>query len=666
MPPPPKAQSPPQNESVTALLISIGLAVVVLVLYAQTRSFEFLTLDDQFVLVQRAMVRNGLSWEGLSWAMRTIDPDWYPVTWLSHQLCFTLFGLDAGGHHLVNAVLHAANAVLLFLAMRALSGALWPSALVAALFALHPTRAESVAWVTERKDTMSGLWWMVTLLAYAWYARRPGVARYAAVTVAFILGLMSKPMLVSLPFVLLLLDLWPLARVARSATRETGDGRRETGAAPSLALPRDQKPSRGRGTSERTAPVSSLPSPVSRLLLEKVPLLVLAVAVSATTVVTLTGGGGVRSMQQVSLAWRLLNPPIGYAIYLWQTLWPTRLAVMYPHPAYIASAAPSDYAGSLIAAIAVIGALTALCVATWRTRPYLAVGWFWYLGTLVPVIGVLAVGRQWHADRFTYLPLIGIYIMIAWSLRDLVAARPQLRLPVVATAALAVIALTALSWRQIATFRDTRTLFEHALTVTENNYFAHQTVAAQLRTEGDLAAARRHLDEALRISPDSAYALEQLGMVLEAQGDRSGAATAYERALALSAKSSIARRNLLAITRAEGRREDEIALLANAARQQPTNFQFQFDLGTALLQAERHADAAEALQRAAELRPDNAQAHNNLGVALAKQGRLAEAAVQFERALALNPGHPSAGRSLEWVRGEQRKTGAAQSGQRAQ
>ncbi len=596
-----------------ALGLCAALVIAVQALYAQTASFEFLTLDDYNFLLTRRTVRAGLSWPGLRWAMLTVEPNWHPVTWLTHQLDFTLFGPHAGPHHLVSAALHSANALLCFLALRALTGALWPSALVAALFALHPLRAESVAWLSERKDVTSGLFWMLTLLAYAGYVRRPTVGRYALVFGALMLGLMSKTMLVSLPLVLLLLDVWPLGRWPWAAA-------------------------------------GARPVPVAWLVTEKLPLVGLALAASVITIFAQQAVGGVRSLGQVPMAWRLVNAPIAYATYLAQTAWPVNLAAIYPHPATMGGAAlrvwPAIGAGALLVAI------TAFCLAAIKRAPYLAVGWFWYLIALVPVIGLFQVGRQAHADRYTYLPTIGIYAMLAWGLRDAAVRRPALRVPAVAASAAALVVLAALSWRQIGTWRNTRVLFEHAIAVTEDNYYAHQALGAALSAAGEFEAARRHLEEALRISPDSAYAVEQLGLLRERQGDRVGAAAAYERALALSWKSFFARRNLAAMRRAEGNLDAAIELWTAAVEYQPDDAQLRFDLGSTLLQRERYADAAAHLRRAAALRPDFAQAHNNLGVALAKQGLYAEALSEFERVLALNPNHPTAARSLRWVRAQ--------------
>ena len=621
-----------RDDGWTAGAICAALAISVLALYAQTHRFEFINLDDYHFLVYRPIVRSGLTWDGFRWAMSSVEADWHPLTWLSHMLDFSVFGPDPGPQHLVNAGLHAANGVLLFLALRALSRALWPSALVAALFALHPLRAESVAWLSERKDVLSGLFWMLTLLAYAAFARRPSAVRYALVGAAVVLGLMSKTMLVTLPFVLLLLDLWPLGR---------------------LRLPRPL-PDHADGHSPATAGgAARRPLPVARLVLEKLPLVAIAAAAAGLTVLAQQSMDAFRSLDQMSTAWRMVNAPLAYCTYLYQTLWPTRLAVIYPHPAMIAGTRLGDYLWPAAGATVLLASVTVLCVAAARRRPYLLVGWLWYLVTLVPVVGVVQVGHQSHADRYTYLPMIGVYIMVAWGLRDAIARWPGLRVPAVGGGALVLVALAALSWGQIGTWQNSRRLFEHAIAVTDDNYYAHQMLGNALLGSGELEPARRHLEEALRIKPDSAYALEQLGALLEQRGDRGAAAEAYEKAVGLSWKSFYARRHLAAIRRAEGKLGAAIELWTTELQYAPDDAQLRFDLGTALLQQQRYPEATVQLRRLTELAPNAPEAHNALGVALAQQGQVAEAAVQFEETLALNPGHLSATRNLQWLRAQE-------------
>ena len=621
-----------RRELRTAAAISSVLATSVVAIYVQTRHFEFLNLDDYNLLVHRPIVSDGITSQGLWWALSSVEVDWRPLTWLSHMLDFSVFGSDPGPQHLVSAGIHAANGVLLFLALRALTRDLWPSALAAALFALHPLRVESVAWLSERKDVLSGLFWMLTLLAYAAYGRRPSKGRYALVGAAFVAGLMSKTMVVSLPFVLLMLDVWPLGR---------------------LRSPREAL----LGAVRRYSAVAVRESGRSRFLLgalavEKLPLLAMSAAAAGITVFAQQGMDAVRSRDELPIAWRIINVPLAYCTYLYQTLWPARLAAFYPHPGMISGTRIDDYLWPAAAATVLLATITVVCVAAAERRPYFLVGWLWYLVTLLPVIGVLQVGEQSHADRFTYLPMIGVYVMAASGLHDAISHRPALRVPAVVSSALVLVILAAASWRQIGTWQNSRRLFEHAIAVTDRNYFAHQTLGNALVDTGDFEPAQRHLEEALRIRPASAYALEQLGALLEQRGDRRAAADLYEKALRLGWNSFYARLHLAAIRRDEGNLDAAIELWTAELRNEPDNAQIRVDLGTALLQQRQYAEAIIHLRHLVELAPNAPEAHNALGVALAKGGQLEEAAVQFEQTLALSPGQPDATRNLQWVRAQ--------------
>ncbi|MEO6025676.1 MAG: tetratricopeptide repeat protein [Candidatus Binatia bacterium] len=605
------AGAPRRDERWTVLAVCLSLVVAVVGLYAQTAHFEFVSLDDYYLLVLRPEVRSGLSATNLRWALTAVEPSWQPFTWVTHQLDFSVFGADPGPPHLVNAAWHAANAVLFFLALRALTGELWPSALAAALFAVHPLRAESVAWLSERKDVTSGFFWMLGLLAYAGYVKRGSTSRYLLVAAALVLGLTAKTMVMSLPLVLLLLDVWPLG-------------------------------SRGQ-----------LSAPTRARLTEKLPLFAITIAAVAMTVFTQFTIGGLRSADEMSIGWRLVNAPISYVTYLAQTFWPTRLGATYSHPAFVAGSDFGTYVGLAVGSVVLLLAVTAFCVAFAHRAPYLLVGWLWYLVALVPVIGLLQAGRQGHADRFTYIPVLGIAIMVAWSLRDLVARWPRARAASVGAAMIALGLCGALASRQIATWHDTRTLFGHAIAISDDNYFAHQTLGAWLFSTGEVETARTHLEAALRISPDSAYAEEQLGLVLERQGDRAGAVAAYERAIALSPTSFFAQRNLPAL-RAKLAPPvppaNDLVQLLDAVSASPDDAALRVKIGIALLEKQRYEEARVHLQRAVELAPDSAQPADLLGIALIRLNRFAEAEPHFAHAAALNPENAPTQQRLDWVR----------------
>jgi hypothetical protein len=436
-----------------AALLALALALAVAAVFGRSVGFEFLSLDDGVYVTDNEEVRAGLTVESVKWAFTTFrGGPWHPLTWLSHMLDVELFGLDPAGHHATNVAIHALTTALLFLALRALTGGLWSSAFAAALFALHPLRAESVAWVAERKDVIAGLGFVAALLAYASYAQRGGALRISGVAAAMAFGLMGKPSVVTLPFVLLLLDVWPLRRVD---------------------------------------PLEA-PFPWRRLgalAAEKLPLFALAALASALSVVTQGAGGGVASSAEAPLAARLANMLLAYAAYLRKTLWPVDLAVFYPYPTEF----PWLRVG---AAAALVAGVSALALAQLRRRPWLAVGWFWFLGVLVPMIGLVQVGGQALADRYSYLPAIGLSLIAAAAASELAERGPRARAAVVAGCALAVAASAAAAWRQVGTWRDNPTLYGHAVAVTEDNVVAATNLAWVRATSAD--PARRDAEEALR------------------------------------------------------------------------------------------------------------------------------------------------------------------------
>jgi Tfp pilus assembly protein PilF len=583
---------------------------VVILLYGQVAGHEFVGFDDDRYIFANPHVRQGLTWEGVKWAFSGFHVmNWHPLTWLSHMLDVQLFGLEAGGHLLVNVALHAANAVLLFVALRQMTGTLWPCAFVAALFAMHPMRVESVAWASERKDVLSGLFWMLTMLAYAGYARRPAAARYLLVFAALALGLMVKPMLVTLPCVLLLLDLWPLGRWRPGSAEREGPGR---------------------------TPAAFAPRPISGLVLEKLPLLGLCAVSGAATLLAQRSGGAVSSLEAMPFASRLANALVAYVAYLRKTIWPSDLACFYPHPAAVSSD-PAALIGAAIGAGLVLGCITLLAAHSARRRPYLTVGWFWYLGTLVPVIGLFQVGTQAMADRYAYLPLVGIYILAAWGVRDLAARRPRVELASKAAAPILLAAFGAATWHQVGTWQNSRTLYEHALRVTSDNYLIHNNLGAVLEKEGRIAEATGHFERALRIRPAFAPAHTNLGNVLLRRGDPAQAAVHYQRALRLDPDNAEAQNNLGSVFESQGRLAEAQDRFERALRIRPNYADAHYNLGVVFEARGDLTRAAAQYQHAVRLDPDHAKAHGNLGIVLIRQGKLAEAAARLERALEIDP-----------------------------
>jgi tetratricopeptide (TPR) repeat protein len=432
---------------------------------------DFVLYDDDEYIYTNPMVRQGLTWQGVCWAFEgPHSANYHPLTWISHMLDWQCFGPWAGGHHLVSMAIHAASAVVLFWALRLMTGTLWSSA--------------AVAWVSERKDVLSGLFWMLTLLAYGWYARRPGILRYALVFLAMTLGFLSKAMLVSLPCVLLLLDVWPLRRWRPWAARQ------RAGVAPQRPVARRQ-----RRVARRRRPAAPLQRPAAPaecrdaaphglgwLLLEKLPLVALAVAAARMAVQGQSEVHVVSDLEGLGLDVRLANAMVAYVSYLGQVIWPAGLATFYPHPGILAHGMAPKLWGLWISGLVAglfLAAVTGVVLWMARRCPYLAVGWFWYLGALVPVIGLMQVGTQAMADRYTYLPMVGIYLAIVWAAKEAADRWPRAR-AALAVAGPALLAACALAtWLQVGVWRNTYTLFEHAIRVTENNYFAYNSLGRQ-------------------------------------------------------------------------------------------------------------------------------------------------------------------------------------------
>lgn len=519
--PTPPAAGGPVSASPRPIWIHLALAVLIFALYGQVAGHQFVRLDDWPYLLQNPHVRQGLSWEGVRWAFTTsYASNWHPLTWLSHMLDCEIFGLRPAGPHLVNVALHAANAILLFEALRRMTGAFWTAAFAAALFALHPLRVESVAWASERKDVLAALFWWLATLAYLGYARRGGLQRYLGVFLLMALGLMAKPMLVTLPFALLLLDFWPLERWSPAGPAFAPEASGSVAAKPAFA-----------------------PASPGRLALEKTPLLILSVASALVTLWVQRSAGSIHSLEVIPTGARVANALVSYVSYLGKTIWPAGLACFYPHPAVIRTDPMAALLGPAIASGLLLAGITAAVLALRRHR-YLPVGWFWYLGTLVPVIGLVQVGSQARADRYTYLPLVGIYLMIAWGARDLLRRRPALRSAAAGAAAISLAACALVTAFQVATWKDTTTLLRHALAVTRNNYLAHNNLGLEYTDEGRLDDSSAEFAAATKIRPNLAVAYYNWGVVDVRRGELGRAAERFETALRYDPDHAEAHNNL--------------------------------------------------------------------------------------------------------------------------
>jgi cytochrome c-type biogenesis protein CcmH/NrfG len=452
----------------------------------------------------------------------------------------TLYGLKPGGHHLTNVLLHMANAILLFVVLRWMTGAIWRSALVAALFALHPLHVESVAWVAERKDVLSTFFWMLTMMAYVHYVNRPGWKRYLLVLINFSLGLMAKPMLVTLPFVLLLLDYWPLNRFQPRAV---------TGSV------KDQPPGfRSSG---------DFKSPILKAVMEKAPLFLMSLVSCVVTVMAQQEAGAISSLEIVPFKFRIANALVSFVAYMGKMIWPQDLAVFYPHPGSDLQIWKPVAAGLFLLIVSTV----ALWVAQ-RCR-YVFVGWLWYLGTLVPVIGLVQVGEQAMADRYTYVPLIGLFIVVVWGFADLVKTWRSRRWVASISAAVLVLALMAGSWLQVAHWKNSVKLFKHALDATTNNYVAHYTLGNALALQGNLAGSVSHYNKALQINPDHAEAHRNLAVGLDRQGKHQEAIQHYAEALRIRPYDAQSHNNLGVALAEQGRLEEAVAHFTEALRIDP-------------------------------------------------------------------------------------------------
>jgi Flp pilus assembly protein TadD len=588
------------------LTVCLFLLVATAAVFWQVRSHDFLNLDDQRYVTENRHVQAGLTRDGIIWAFTTTHAEfWHPLTWLSHMLDCHLYGLNAGSHHLTNLILHIMSTILLFVVLKRMSGALWKSAFVAALFSLHPLHVESVAWVAERKDVLCTFFWMLTMWTYVRYAERPGPQRYLLVLLTFALGLMSKPMLVTLPFVLLLLDYWPLGR---------------------LKLRWRDHVVRSPQTSHHTDP-GAKKSAVLALVLEKVPFLALAAAVSIATLFAQPSGGSA----MLPLKIRIGNAFLSYLSYIAKMLWPQELAAFYPHPAYTLQI------WEVIGAAVLLICISVFVIRAVRMRPYLTVGWLWYLGTLVPVIGLVQVGSHAMADRYTYVPLIGLFLMIAWGVPEIVKRfRPATAvLPVLAGAMLS--ALTVCTWLQLRHWKNSSALFTHALNVTASNSLAHTNLGVALDSQGRLEEAMSHYREALRIKPHDADAHHNLGVALAKHGRLKEAMSHYREALRSRPDYADAHHNLGVALAKQGRLKEAASHYIEALRIKPDYAKAHNNLGVHLANEGRLKQAVNHYTEALRTKPDYAEAHYNLGNALARQGRPEEAISHYFEALRIKP-----------------------------
>ena len=607
-------------------LIALLLALLTIALYWPTTGHDFINFDDPNYVTSYPHVLGGLTWGSAGWAFTTMFFGlWHPLTWISHMLDCQCFGLRPGGHHLTGLLLHAANTLLLFVVLHRMTGARWRSAIVAALFALHPLHVESVAWVSERKDVLSTFFVMLTLWAYHRYTRSLGqeaegkmqkpvafntqhgtrntlyASRFTLHAFLFYLlslcffafGLMSKPMIVTLPGVLLLLDYWPLARM------QTAEGRR-------------QKAEGGDTQPLTRSPLSQIANRKAQilfsLLVEKLPFLGLALLTSLITLRAAKGVGSLPTAAECPLPNRMANVVLSYADYCLNAFWPGNLAIYYPFP-------PTFSGWSVAGVVLLLAAISVAAVCMARRWPYLVVGWLWYLVTLLPVIGLIQLAAYSHADRYTYVPLIGVFLGLTWGAYDLTRGWRHQVLALSVAGAAAIASCAGFTHQQIGYWKNSETLFRHALAVTKDNWMAHNNLGNALDKQGQIDESIRHYQEAIRLHPEYALAHNNLGKALGLQGQTDEAIRQFQETIRLK----------------------------------PDHADAHCNLGVALSRKGQLDEAIRQYQEAIRLEPDNAQPHNNLGIAFYNQGRAEEAVRQFEEALRLKPGYADAHKGLDVV-----------------
>jgi protein O-mannosyl-transferase len=622
------------TSSRTRLWICLGLVAITLAVYWPVTRSGFINFDDPDYVTQNAYVQSGLTWPGVGWAFRTgHSANWHPLSWLSHMLDVQLFGLNGGAHHLVNLLFHIANTLLLFLLFQKLTGATWRSAFVAALFAVHPLHVESVAWVAERKDVLSTFFGLLSIGAYAACVGKsegrsqkstvatpepnvqgpnsavgrpgsvvggfssllqlPSPSLYVLSLVLFTFSLMSKPMLVTLPFLLLLLDYWPLRRFEPSTINKTL-------------------------------------STFWCLLREKIPYLALAIVSSAITVVVQKQGHALLSVEAIPIGPRVANALVSYVRYIGKSLWPSHLVLPYPYPSGWPLAVVA------LAALLMVG-LSLVALRLTRSRPYVAVGWFWFVGTLAPVIGLVQVGPQAMADRYTYIPLIGLFILVAWLVPDWLR-NWRYRQVALGTAGSAIILLClGLARVQAGYWKDSETLFRHALRVTRDNYVAHDNLGDALADQGKREEARAEFTSAIKIKPGFAHAYSNLAKLAFGEGKFEAAANWFRQALELNPDNAEIHSNLAAALASQNRPDEANSHYLEAIRLQPDRFQAHSDLAHLLLTRGKLQQSVERGLAALRLKPDSAETHFQVGNALFLQGKLEPAVGHYRAALKSAP-----------------------------
>jgi Flp pilus assembly protein TadD len=597
-------------------IISIALVAATLAAYEPIRHNGFVSYDDGGYITENPNVTGGITRESVIWAFTNSHMgNWHPLTMISHTLDCEIFGLNPLWHHFINVLFHILNALLIFWILTATTGAMWPSAFVAAVFALHPLQVESVAWASERKAVLSSLFWFLTIAVYIWYTKRPGIGRYILLFTVYALCIMTKPVVVTLPLVLLLLDYWPLERIRRRKTEDRGQ--------------------RAGGASQKVS--------AGRLIVEKIPLLVLSGILSVITFVAQQSGGAVVTLERMPLDYRIANAFISYTKYIGKIIWPSQLAAFYSY-------LRANFSDANVAVCMLIFILISLfSIYLGRRRKYIVTGWLWYVGTLVPMIGLVQVGMQSMADRYMYIPMLGLLIIVAWAVKDLVFNRPRWKAAVSVLAAVALLSAVIVTRTQVRYWQNSMSLFENASKVTKNNHVAEKGYGSALFAAGRLDEAIVHLRNALQTHPGYLAAGNELGRVYLRQGKFNEAVACFNELLKLNKNSAELYYNLGIVLSLQKKYEEAIKHFAKVLELNPKYPDAHNNMGTALLAAGRITEAIKHLNEALRTDSNDVGLYENLGNAYVQSGKYDLAVQNWAKALDLKPNSTEVLNNMAWA-----------------
>lgn len=616
-------------------LICLFLVIATLIAYWQVTKADFISFDDPSYVTENPHVQKGLNTSDVFWAFTSVHSNnWHPLTFISHMIDVQLFGLKPGMHHLMNLLFHIANTLLLFIVLRKMTDTLWPAAFVAALFALHPLHVESVAWIAERKDVLSTFFFLLTLGAYYYYVKDKGIKRYLIVFMFFILGVMSKPMMVILPFVLLLLDFWPLGRL-----QKTQDGGLLSVKNDSRKINKKQKAKQLHiNNNDKSIGQTEIKfdwQTAFPLIREKIPFF--AIAVISSVITLYAQQGVIKSVERYSMPTRIANAFVSYISYIKDMFWPEGLAVFYPYGNNLSN-------GDIVLSIVLIIIISAIIIIL--RRPYLIVGWLWYLGTLIPVIGLVQVGLQARADRYTYIPLIGIFIMIAYGVTELVQRWPQLKKILAPASGAILLILIVLTGSQATTWQNNGTLYQHAMEVTVDNYWAHYNLGLYLAEQGSYEKALYHFSKSLRIKPQQDDALLNIGSIMAKKGDKERAIDYFKEAIRINPNSLKAYNNWGLLLTKTGEQKKAIPLFEKALQINEKDATTHYLLGISFANTGEIDKALSHLSEALRLSPRQPVVHNAAGAILLNMGKIDEAIDHFRQALLIAPSYPEARKNI--------------------